>query len=98
PALRPRPRRASLPVYLGAYRHGDLTPVYFGSALKNFGVAELIDAIARYASPPRPQPAGEETVSPDRDEVTGFIFKVQANMDPQRSEEHTSELQSREKL
>jgi len=68
---------------LEAYRHGDLTPVYFGSALKNFGVAELIDAIARFAPPPRPQPAGEETISPERDEVTGFIFKVQANMDPQ---------------
>ncbi len=68
---------------LEAYRNGDLTPVYFGSALKNFGVAELIDAIARYAPPPRPQPAGEERISPERDEVTGFIFKVQANMDPQ---------------
>ncbi|HEU4821467.1 MAG TPA: peptide chain release factor 3 [Qipengyuania sp.] len=67
---------------LDAYRHGDLTPVYFGSALKNFGVTELIDAIARYAPPPRPQPAGEEQISPERDEVTGFIFKVQANMDP----------------
>ena len=67
---------------LEAYRHGDLTPVYFGSALKNFGVTELIDAIARYAPPPRPQPAGEEQISPERDEVTGFIFKVQANMDP----------------
>jgi len=67
---------------LGAFRHGDLTPVYFGSALKNFGVTELIDAIARYAPPPRPQPAGDEQISPERDEVTGFIFKVQANMDP----------------
>ncbi len=67
---------------LEAFRHGDLTPVYFGSALKNFGVTELIDAIARHAPPPRPQPAGEEQISPDRDEVTGFIFKVQANMDP----------------
>ena len=67
---------------LEAYRHGDLTPVYFGSALKNFGVTELIDAIARFAPPPRPQPAGEEQISPERDEVTGFIFKVQANMDP----------------
>jgi peptide chain release factor 3 len=65
-----------------AFRNGDLTPVYFGSALKNFGVTELIDAIARYAPPPRPQPAGDEQISPDRDEVTGFIFKVQANMDP----------------
>ncbi len=67
---------------LEAYRSGDLTPVYFGSALKNFGVEELIDAIARYAPPPRPQPAGDEQIAPDHDEVTGFIFKVQANMDP----------------
>jgi peptide chain release factor 3 len=67
---------------LEAYRNGDLTPVYFGSALKNFGVIDLIDAIARYAPPPRPQPAGEAMISPERDEVTGFIFKVQANMDP----------------
>jgi peptide chain release factor 3 len=65
-----------------AFRHGDLTPVYFGSALKNFGVTELIDAISRHAPPPRPQPAGTEQISPERDEVTGFIFKVQANMDP----------------
>jgi peptide chain release factor 3 len=68
---------------LDAYRNGDLTPVYFGSALKNFGVAELIDAIARFAPPPRPQPSEDGPISPDKDEVTGFIFKVQANMDPQ---------------
>ena len=67
---------------LEAYRNGDLTPVYFGSALKNFGVSELIDAIATHAPPPRPQPAGEEQIAPDHGEVTGFIFKVQANMDP----------------
>ncbi len=67
---------------LDAYRNGDLTPVYFGSALKNFGVTELIEAIAKFAPPPRPQPAGEDQISPERDEVTGFIFKVQANMDP----------------
>ena len=68
---------------LEAYRNGDLTPVFFGSALKNFGVSELIDAIARFAPPPRPQPSESGEISPDRDEVTGFIFKVQANMDPQ---------------
>ncbi|MDE2619590.1 MAG: peptide chain release factor 3 [Sphingomonadales bacterium] len=68
---------------LAAYRHGDLTPVYFGSALKNFGVAELIDAIASFAPPPRPQSSDQGEVSPDRADVTGFIFKVQANMDPQ---------------
>jgi peptide chain release factor 3 len=68
---------------LAAYRHGDLTPVYFGSALKNFGVAELIDAIAAFAPPPRPQPSSAGEISPERGEVTGFVFKVQANMDPQ---------------
>ncbi len=67
---------------LTAYRNGDLTPVYFGSALKNFGVAEMIDAIARYAPPPRPQPSDSGTIETDHPEVTGFVFKVQANMDP----------------
>ena len=66
-----------------AYRNGDLTPVYFGSALKDFGVAELIDALSRHAPPPRPQPAEPAPVAPDNKEVTGFVFKVQANMDPQ---------------
>ena len=65
-----------------AYRNGDLTPVYFGSALKEFGVTAIIDAIAKYAPAPRPQPTDEGEIAPDRDEVTGFIFKVQANMDP----------------
>lgn len=68
---------------LEAYLAGDLTPVYFGSALKNFGITDLIDAITKYAPPPRPQPAGDQKIAPDYDEVTGFIFKVQANMDPQ---------------
>ncbi|MBD3728683.1 MAG: peptide chain release factor 3 [Sphingomonadales bacterium] len=76
--------REAYPAFdLEAYRNGDLTPVFFGSALKNFGVEELIGAIAKWAPPPRPQPAGEEQIPPTRDEVTGFIFKVQANMDPQ---------------
>ena len=66
-----------------AYRHGDLTPVYFGSALKDFGPAELIAALANYAPSPRPQPAEPAPVAPDNAEVTGFVFKVQANMDPQ---------------
>jgi peptide chain release factor 3 len=65
-----------------AYRAGDLTPVYFGSALKEFGVAELISALARFAPSPRPQPAEPNPVSPDDPNVTGFIFKVQANMNP----------------
>ena len=68
---------------LEAYRNGDLTPVFFGSALKGFGVAELIEAIARIAPPPRAQPSAQGMIEPDLSEVTGFIFKVQANMDPQ---------------
>ena len=68
---------------LEAYRGGDLTPVYFGSALKNFGVTELIEAIANYAPPPRPQPTEHGEITPEENEVSGFIFKVQANMDPQ---------------
>jgi peptide chain release factor 3 len=68
---------------LAGYRHGDLTPVFFGSALKRFGVGELIEALARHAPPPRPQPAEPTPVEPERGDVTGFIFKVQANMDPQ---------------
>ena len=67
---------------VAAYRHGDLTPVYFGSALKDFGVDDLIEAIARFAPSPRPQPADPAPVSPDDPTVTGFIFKVQANMNP----------------
>ena len=66
-----------------SFLEGHLSPVYFGSALKNFGVEELIAAIARWAPPPRPQPSEQGEISPEHDEVTGFIFKVQANMDPQ---------------
>ena len=66
-----------------AYRNGDLTPVYFGSALKEFGVDSLIEALATHAPPPRPQPAEPAAVDPANPEVTGFVFKVQANMDPQ---------------
>lgn len=66
-----------------AYLAGDLTPVYFGSALKEFGVGELIAALGAFAPSPLPQPASSGPVDPDLDAVTGFIFKVQANMNPQ---------------
>jgi peptide chain release factor 3 len=66
-----------------SYRAGHLTPVWFGSALKQFGMPELLDAIATHAPPPRPQPSDQGEIAPTRDDVTGFIFKVQANMDPQ---------------
>ena len=65
-----------------AYREGHMTPVYFGSALKDFGVSELLRAIAEFAPPPREQKAATHAVEPGEDKVTGFVFKVQANMDP----------------
>ncbi|MGE3623758.1 MAG: peptide chain release factor 3 [Bdellovibrionales bacterium] len=67
---------------LAAYREGHLTPVYFGSAIKNFGVSELIGGIKNYAPPPRTQPTNLREVLPDEPKVTGFVFKVQGNMDP----------------
>ncbi len=67
---------------VAAYQHGDLTPVFFGSALREYGVEDLIEAIATHAPPPRTQPAEPGPVEPDRADVTGFVFKVQANMDP----------------
>jgi peptide chain release factor 3 len=71
------------PFDAAAYRHGDLTPVYFGSALKDFGVEHLIEALSQFAPSPRPQPAEPRAIEPDEDQVAGFIFKVQANMNPQ---------------
>jgi len=65
-----------------AYRGGDLTPVYFGSALKLFGVADLLAALANHAPGPQPQPAEPAPVDPEDTAVTGFVFKVQANMNP----------------
>ncbi|MFP3944929.1 MAG: peptide chain release factor 3 [Alphaproteobacteria bacterium] len=64
-----------------AYREGHLTPVWFGSALRDFGVTQLLDGIVRYAPPPRAQQAGERVIEPGEDKVSGFVFKVQANMD-----------------
>jgi peptide chain release factor 3 len=70
-----------------AYREGHLTPVHFGSALNNFGVRELLRGVADLAPAPRSQPAqgtnGPRPISLDEPEVAGFVFKVQANIDPQ---------------
>jgi len=67
---------------LAAYREGHLTPVYFGSALKDCAVGALLDGLAEAAPPPRTQPAVPRAVGPGEPEVSGFVFKVQANMDP----------------
>jgi len=65
-----------------AFREGHLSPVIFGSALKDFGVAELLDCLARFAPGALPRQTVSRLVAPDEKEVTGFVFKVQANMDP----------------
>ena len=67
---------------LSAFREGHLTPVFFGSALRNFGVRDLIDAMAEYAPSPRAQQANKRLVAANEPKMTGFIFKIQANMDP----------------
>ncbi|MGE0658576.1 MAG: peptide chain release factor 3 [Reyranellaceae bacterium] len=67
---------------LESYRGGHLTPVFFGSALHNFGVREILDGLGRFAPSPRPQPAEPRPIEPTEGKVAGFVFKVQANMDP----------------
>lgn len=64
------------------YLEGHLTPVYFGSALNNFGVRELLDGLVDLAPPPQSQPTVDRPIAPTEDKVSGFIFKIQANMDP----------------
>ncbi len=65
-----------------AFLEGHLTPVFFGSALRNFGVRDLINALADFAPPPRAQVADIRTVEATDDRMTAFVFKIQANMDP----------------
>ena len=61
---------------------GTLSPIWFGSALNSFGVKELMDGIAKYGPVPQPQSAVPRQIAPQETKVTGFVFKVQANMDP----------------
>jgi len=64
------------------YEAGHMTPVYFGSAINNFGVRELLDGLVTRAPKPRPQAAKERMVEPAEKAFSGFVFKIQANMDP----------------
>lgn len=73
-ALKPFDRRSFL--------EGHLTPVLFGSALRNFGVGDLLDALAEFAPAPRGVAASGRYVDPHESKMTGFVFKIQANMDP----------------
>jgi len=78
--------QAAKPFDLQSFLEGHMTPVFFGSALRHFGVDELLEGLGAYAPAPRSVRAtrgGEETqVAPGDEEVSGFVFKVQANMDP----------------
>lgn len=65
-----------------AYLSGELQPVFFGSALNNFGVRELLDCFIDIAPTPRPKKAEERLVNPQEEKLSGFVFKIHANMDP----------------
>ncbi|MDI3521725.1 MAG: peptide chain release factor 3 [Anaerophaga sp.] len=64
------------------YLEGKLAPVFFGSALNNFGVRELLHCFLEIAPPPRPSVAEQRKVEPDEEKFSGFVFKIHANMDP----------------
>ena len=65
-----------------AYLAGELTPVFFGSAINNFGLQELLDQFVQYAPSPQPRETETREVAAAEEKLTGFVFKIQANMDP----------------
>lgn len=67
---------------LDAYLRGELTPVFFGTALGNFGVREMLDGFVEWAPVPLSRPATPREVLPEEPKFSGFVFKIQANMDP----------------
>jgi peptide chain release factor 3 len=64
------------------YLEGGLQPVFFGSALNNFGVRELLDCFVEIAPTPRPKESDTRLVRPEEEKLSGFVFKIHANMDP----------------
>jgi peptide chain release factor 3 len=75
-------REACKPFELDAFREGHLTPVYFGSALRNFGVGDLLEGLGRFAPAPRAQDSDLRKVQAAEPRMSAFVFKIQANMDP----------------
>src|SRR5208283_3030199 len=75
-------RGASPSFDLARYRSAKQTPVFFGSAVNNFGVRELPTAFVRHSPGPKPRPTLQREVHAEEDKLTGFVFKIQANMDP----------------
>ena len=65
-----------------AFTEGHMTPIFFGSALKNFGVGDLLNALGELAPPPRTQAADKRVVSATEPGMSAFVFKIQASMDP----------------
>ena len=76
-------RGASHKFDLAAYRSGKQTPVYIGTALSNFGIKEMLSAFVEYAPGPQARAADTRVVAPSEEKFSGFVFKIQANMDPQ---------------
>jgi peptide chain release factor 3 len=75
--------RAALPEFeLEGFNAGHLTPVFFGSAIKEIGVTDLLDSLVAFGPPPRAQPADKRVVQASEDKLTALVFKIQANMDP----------------
>ncbi|MEX1301269.1 MAG: peptide chain release factor 3, partial [Desulfotignum sp.] len=74
---------AADPFDMALYLNGTQTPVFFGSAINNFGVKEMLDAFVQIAPPPGVRPAASRNVSPLESDFSGFTFKIQANMDPE---------------
>jgi len=74
---------AGNPFDLEQFRGGQVTPVFFGSAMSNFGVEPFLDRFVELAPPPRPRKTSTGVLEPDAPRFTGFVFKIQANMDPQ---------------
>src|SRR5471030_1988293 len=75
--------RSALPEFdLESFNHGHLTPVYFGSAIKDIGVTDLLDGLAEYGPRPRAQSADKRVVEATEAGLTALVFKIQANMDP----------------
>ena len=70
------------PFSLDSFLEGKQTPVFFGSAINNFGIENLLNGFIKYAPTPQSRESDNRSVSPEENKLTGFVFKIQANMDP----------------
>jgi peptide chain release factor 3 len=75
-------RETTTPFDLDAFLAGKQTPVFFGSAISNFGIQNLLDGFLEYAPTPKNRKSDIREVKPEENKLTGFVFKIQANMDP----------------